>query len=158
MAKLRELVRIALPVDDRSNDGLSGHPDHIAQDFGQLQVHLHQCLLHALYLARLLLQQRVAMPHHGAQHAHFVGRPIGSREQPVAHQLLQPLAVQHIGLAPWYVLHMPRVHQIHCKATPLEQLIERDPVHPRRAHNITPINMVRALLFSIRFILFVVSE
>jgi hypothetical protein len=54
---------------------------------------------------------------------------------------------------------MPGVHQQHGETAGLQQFIQGYPVHAGRTHNIMPINIVRRLLlFSIRFILFVVSE
>jgi hypothetical protein len=55
-------------------------------------------------------------------------------EQPVGHELLQPLAVQHIGLAPRDVLHMTRIDQKNREAARLQQLVQRDPVHAGGFH------------------------
>jgi hypothetical protein len=46
-------------------------------------------------------------------------------------QLLKPLAIQHIGLATRYILHMPCVDQHDFKAAGFQELIERDPIDTR---------------------------
>ena len=96
--------------------------------------HLHQGLLHVLHRARLRAQDRRALTHERAQGAHCIARPEGTAQQAIAHQLLQPLAIEHVGLAPRDVLHMPRVDQQHREAARVAQLEQRDPVHAGGFH------------------------
>ena len=49
-------------------------------------------------------------------------------------QLLQPLTVQHVGLAPGHVLDAPGVHQHHFKSPLFQHPEQRYPVHPSRLH------------------------
>jgi hypothetical protein len=84
----------------------------------------------ALHPAGLLLQQHLALAHHGAYHAHLVARPPGGAQETQAHQLLQPLAVLHVALAPGHVLHLARIDQPDLQAVLLEHLVHRNPVHP----------------------------
>jgi len=49
--------------------GLAGGTHHVGQNLGQLDVHLHQRLMHALHPARLLGEQHLALTDHGAHHA-----------------------------------------------------------------------------------------
>ncbi len=55
-------------------------------------------------------------------------------EQSIGHELLQPLAVQHVGLAPRYVLDVARIDQPHGEATRLQEFKQRDPVHTGGLH------------------------
>ena len=57
---------IALARHDRADDGLAGGAHHVAEHLSELDVHLHQCLLHALHPTGLIGQQHVALPGHGA--------------------------------------------------------------------------------------------
>src|SRR5688572_27240036 len=49
-------------------------------------------------------------------------------------QILQPLAIQHIGLAARHVMHMLRIDQMNFDTLRLQDLTQRDPVHSRRLH------------------------
>ena len=98
----------------------------------ELDVHLHQRLLHALHPTGLLGQQHLALARHRAHHAHLAVRAPRRAQQPQAHELLQPLAVLHVALAPGHVLHLPRIDQPDLQAALLQHLVHRDPVHARR--------------------------
>ena len=95
----RQRVRVALTGHDSAQDGLATGAHHVGDHVGQLDIHLHQRLLHVLYTARLRAQQGVALSGQGPQYAYPLVRAEGPTQQPVAHQLLQPLEVQHIALA-----------------------------------------------------------
>ena len=130
----RQRQAIALAGHDGAQDLLPCDADHVGDDVGQLDVHLRQRLLHVLHMPGLGLEQHLALARQCAQHAHLLGRTEGRAEQAVGHQLLQPLAVQDIGLAARDVLHMPRVDQEHGEAARLQQLEQRDPVHAGGFH------------------------
>ena len=83
----------------------------------QLNVHLGQRLLHQLDLSTGLLYQVLPMPQITPQHAHLGSRPERTRQQSVAVQLLQPLAVANIGLASGNVLDVPGIDQQHLQPT-----------------------------------------
>jgi hypothetical protein len=134
VAQRSQCVPVALAGDDGTQDGLAAGAGHVGDDGGQLDVHLHQRLLHVLHRARLRAQDRRALAHQGAQRAHRVTGAERAAQQAVAHELLQPLAVEHVGLAPRHVLHMPRVDQQHGEAACVEQLERRDPVHAGGLH------------------------
>ena len=85
-------------------------------------------------MPRLVAQQHRPLPGHAPQRANLALRTKGPTQQTETHQLLQPLAVEHVRFAPRDVLHMPSIHQIHREPTRLQQLEQRDPVHPRRLH------------------------
>ena len=59
----------------------------------------------------------------------------GSRQQPVGVQLLQPLAVPHVGLATRHVLDAPGVHQHHLQSPLLQHTEQRYPVHAGGLHD-----------------------
>ncbi|OBQ32587.1 MAG: hypothetical protein AN485_21100, partial [Anabaena sp. MDT14b] len=132
MPVLGQDFRFTLAGHDVADDGLPGLAHHVADHLGELDVHLHQCLLHALHPAGLARQQHLALARHGADHAHVGVRPKRRAQQPVAHQLLQPLAVLHVALATGHVLDLPGVHQPDLQAALLEHLVHRDPVHAGR--------------------------
>ena len=50
-------------------------------------------------------------------------------------QLLQPLAIQYVGLAPRHVLDAPRVHQHHLESPFLQNSEQRNPIHAGRLHD-----------------------
>src|SRR5450759_180293 len=55
-------------------------------------------------------------------------------QQPIGMQSLQPLAVQHVRLAPGYILQMPRIHQKDADTALFQDLVQGDPVDPGRLH------------------------
>ena len=99
-----------------------------------LHVHLVQCLLHPLHAARALARQVAQLPVQGPQPRDRFARPERPAQQPATVQQLQPLAVDHVRLAPRHVAQLPRVRQQHLQAARLEQLVHRDPVHVRALH------------------------
>ena len=83
---------------------------------------------------RPTLDQLSAIASQGAQCADFgIGakRPLQEAE---CMQLLKPLSVVPITLAPRDGLDMPRIDQIGCDACLFEQLVDRDPKDPGRLH------------------------
>ena len=50
-------------------------------------------------------------------------------------QLLQPLAIQHVGRAARHVLHLPRIDQLDLEAALGQQLEQRNPVDPGGFHD-----------------------
>ncbi len=100
---------VALAGDDGAQDLLAGLADHVGQDVGELDVHLRESLLHVLHMQKALAaQQHTALAVQRTQHAHLLGWPERPEQQAVGHELLQPLAVQHVGLAPGHVLDVAR--------------------------------------------------
>ena len=82
----------------------------------------------------LAAQQHAALAPQRAQHADLLGRAERPTEQPIGHELLQPLAVQHVGLATGDILDVARIDQQHGEAARFEQLEQRDPIHAGGFH------------------------
>jgi hypothetical protein len=131
---LRQDVGVGLAGDDVADDVLPGHAGDIAEHDGQLQVHLHQSLLHALDVRGCTLHQGLAVTQVGAQHGDGGGRPEAGRQQAHAVQFLEPLAVHDIALPGRDVLDVPRVDEHHVEPAGLQDLVERDPVDPGGFH------------------------
>ncbi|CAE6873121.1 hypothetical protein R69658_08256 [Paraburkholderia aspalathi] len=87
-----------------------------------------------LDMARLAAQQHPALTPQRAQHAHLLGRAKRPAQQTVCHELLDPLAIQHVGLAPRDVLDMTRIDQHDRETTRLQQFEHSNPVHAGRFH------------------------
>ena len=81
----------------------------------QLHVHLRHRLLQMLDMAGLIGQQHVAVAPDGTQRTDFLRRTETTAQQPITHELLQPLAVQHVALAPRHIPDVPGVDQMHFK-------------------------------------------
>ena len=54
-------VRIVYPLDDRADDAHPGEPGDVAYDVVQLDVHLHERLLHVLDVRRPVVDQAFAV-------------------------------------------------------------------------------------------------
>jgi hypothetical protein len=58
----REHIEIALAVDDGTQDPHARDARDVAHDVVQLQIHLHQRLLHMLHVRSGVLEESFAMP------------------------------------------------------------------------------------------------
>jgi hypothetical protein len=133
-------MRVAFASNDRADDGLASGTHHVAEHLGELDVHFDQRLLHALYPVALLSAEDLALPCHGAHHAHLAVGAEGTAQQAQTHELLQPLAVLHVALAPGHVLHLACIDQEHLQSALLQHLVHRNPVDARRfqRHRVDP--------------------
>ena len=135
IAQLRQLTRIPLAAHDGLDDVHAGLAGDVADDVLELHVHLGQRLLHMLDMVGRVFHQHRSLAQVATQASDLPVGPEGARQQSVGVQLLQPLAVQHVGLAPGHVLDAPGVHQHHRKAPFFQHAEQRYPVHPRRLHD-----------------------
>ena len=69
-----ELLRLPHARDDVPHNALARNAHDIADDERQLDVHLHERLLHPLHPARLFAQQHFALAHDCADDAHVVAQ------------------------------------------------------------------------------------
>ena len=88
-----QVLGVRLSLHDVAQDPLPGSPGDVREHDVQLQVHLHQCLLHAVDRGRSALDERFTVPEVGPQGGDLRGRTEAAPEQPDAVKLLQPLAV-----------------------------------------------------------------
>ena len=82
-----------------------------------------------------VFHQHGPLPQVAAQASDLPLGPEGAGEQAVGVQLLQPLAIQHVGLAAGHVLDAPGIHQHHLKASFLQHTEQRYPVHAGGLHD-----------------------
>ena len=88
---------------------LTDVPTLVQLSHSQLDVHLLQGLLHMLDLTLTASDQSVPVANQRAQSPDLLRRTKGGVEQAVGMQLLDPLPVQDVGLAPC-------IHQVHLEA------------------------------------------
>ena len=129
------MPRVPLTAHDGFDYRHAGLAGDVADDVLELHVRLGQRLLHMLDVMRCVLHQHGPLPQIAAQASYVPVGSEGSRQQAIGVQLLQPLAVQHVGLAPGHVLDAPRVHQHHLKPPLFQHPEQRNPVHPSRLHD-----------------------
>ena len=101
---------------------------------GQLDVHLHQRLLHPLDVRPGALDQALPMAHVGAQRDDGLGGTKTPAQQADAVEVAEPLAVGHVALPSRDVLDVARVDEQDLEAAGFEDLVDRDPVHPGGFH------------------------
>ena len=87
-----------------------------------------------LHAPRPIPGRASALAHVGPQYAGLVRRAKGPPEQPVAHQLANPLTVEHVALATADLLGRPGIDQVHLEPRTVQHLEHRNPVPPRRLH------------------------
>jgi hypothetical protein len=102
-----------LPITLTSNNGAQNFlpclANLIRDDVGELDIHLRERLLHALHVRALAPQKHPALAPQRTQHAHCIRRTKRPAKQAVGHELLQLLAVQHVGFAARDIFDMARI-------------------------------------------------
>ena len=134
VAVLGQQLRVALPPENRVQDRQPRDPGDVAQDVMELEVHLVQRLLDVLDVSGRQVDQGVAMPEERAHRTDGLGRPEGGAEEAHGVQVLEPLAVLHIGLPPRHVLDVAGIHEADRESPPLQDLVQGDPVDAGGLH------------------------
>src|SRR2546426_10605798 len=122
-SRATEGVGVRLAADDVTENAQAGDARDIADHDGELEVHLDQRLLHALDVRRRALHQGLAVPQIGAQRRDGRGGSEATAQQPDAMELLDPLAVDDVGLVAGDTLYVTRVDEHDVEAAPLEDLV-----------------------------------
>src|SRR5215831_14502259 len=131
--ELGQLLRRPCATQDRPEDGPPGDAGDVAEDFGQLQVHLLQGLLQVLHVPAGLAVQVGPLPQVGPQPAGLLVGPEGRRQQADAVQPVDPLAVAAVRLGtPPQLVAVAGVDQEDLEPLGLEQLVQGDPVDAGR--------------------------
>ena len=135
MAEVGQRGGVPLALQDRFDDLQPGQPEHVADHFRQLDVHLLQGLLDVLYLAAGVLDQPLTLPQVTPQHHDVVTRPERPGQKTAAVQSPDPLAVEPVALGPAaHLPRLPRVDEQDGEAPPLEQFEQGDPIDAGRLH------------------------
>jgi hypothetical protein len=100
----------------------------------QLHVHLVERLLHAQQVFATRAHQALAMSHQRTHGTHRRRRPERGVEQTDRVQVLQPLAVLHVGLAAWHIFDVASVDQADLQPPRLQHLEQRHPIHAGCLH------------------------
>ena len=129
-----ELLRIAFTVEDGLEDRLAGHAGEIADDVLELDVHLREGLVQVADAAAGGAHEAIAMAQDGAHGADLIHRTEAAAQQADGVEVLEPLAVLHVGLAPGQVFTVARIDQADLDAGGFEDLEERDPIYPGGFH------------------------
>jgi hypothetical protein len=124
---------IGAPVHQGRQDRSAGHPHHLADHRGQLDIGPFSDPLDAVDLPRPLLHKRGPV---AGEIAHIPLPAWGekARLQPaMAEELGQPARVRLLGLAPWHILDMGGMHQ-KARAVAFQHVRHRMPICARTLH------------------------
>ena len=124
--------RIAFPREDRFEDGQARDAGEVADDVLELDVHLRERLVQMVHALGRALHQALAVAQDGTHRADFIGRTKARAQEPDRVEILQPLAILHIGLAAGQVFAMARIDEHHFQSGGFEDLEERDPINAGR--------------------------
>src|SRR5262249_54311727 len=117
-----------------SNNTQARYSGDVRNDMVKLYVHLHESLLHVLYMRDRILDHPLSMTQVRSQLSDAGARSKASSKQTVLVELLQPLRVVDVALSPTYVPHMSCAHKNDIKAMSPENLEDGYPVHTRGFH------------------------
>ncbi len=104
-----QLLRVSFSTQDIPDDSHPCNPGNVADHVSQLHIHQMQGFLHMLDMRRTVADQVIPMTGVGSQGTHFFFGPKRASQQAIGVQLLDPLTVQNIRLAPRNVLQLPGV-------------------------------------------------
>ena len=119
-----QVRRVVAASDNVAQDFEAGDAGDVTDDERQLDVHLHQRLLHPLDIRPGALHQGLPMAHVGAQRDNALGRAKTPPKQAHAMEVAQPFAVRHIAFATRDVLDVARVHEQDGDAAGLEDVVD----------------------------------
>ena len=100
----------------------------------QLQIHLHQGLLHVLNVRGRVLDEALTQSQVGAQLDNRLAWAEAPAQQPVLVQLLEPLRVIDVRLPPRHLLHVAGIDQHDLEPASLEDLEDGNPVDTGGLH------------------------
>ena len=93
VAMLSEGVWVGAPGHDIAEDPQARHPGDVTHDEGQLDVHLHQRLLHALDVRPGRLDEGLAVSEIGSEGDNPIGGPEAPAQEADDVQITEPLAI-----------------------------------------------------------------
>jgi hypothetical protein len=116
VSQLRQNHRIALSGNNGVENRQSTLPRNVTEHGMDLHLHLGEGLLHRLHVRRRHLHQAVAVTQQGADNTNSILRAEGGPQQPHRVEILQPLAIDPIAVAPRNVLDLLGVDQAYLEA------------------------------------------
>ena len=125
---------VTLTGDDGSDDPHAGGPRDIRHHVMQLQVHLHQRLLHVLDMGRCIFDQTFPLSQIGAEGGDLCLWAETAPQETIGMQLPQPSGIADISLPPRHVFGVAGVHDDHIEPVPIENLVGRNPIDPGGFH------------------------
>ena len=99
IAQGRQHSGITFAGQDRTDDPHPGRPGDVGNDVVNLQVHLHQSLLHVLDMRCRILEQTLALTDIRSQLGDPTLGPKAGAQQTIRMKPLQPLRITDVGLA-----------------------------------------------------------
>src|SRR5450756_425125 len=108
--------------DDCSNNAQARCSGDVRNDMVKLHVHLHESLLHMLYMGGRVFDHPFSMTQICPQLSDGGAGAKASAKKSVLVKLLQPLSIVDVGLSSRHVLYVPSVHQKDLKASSFENL------------------------------------
>src|SRR5262249_26624183 len=95
---------IPLSAENRTNDSHASDPGDVRDHLPELYVHLLEGFLHVADMVGGVSHQHGTLAKITPQHADLIVGPECPGQKPKGMELLDPLAVEHIGLSPWHVI------------------------------------------------------
>ena len=90
--ELSKLVWVSFTVEDGTNDGKSRNTTDVADDIGELDIHLRQSFLHVLNTTTGGFDEIISLTPVGSKDTDLATRTEGILEQSESFELLQPLS------------------------------------------------------------------
>ncbi len=121
VSKVGQYLRIALAADNGLDDFHPCQAGDIADDIGQLDVHLGQGFLHAIDGFGLIADLHGTLTNQRSHRANIISRPKSASEQTMSHELPNTLTIQNVRFTTGDLAGRTRIDQIHLKASRIEK-------------------------------------
>jgi len=112
------------PRHQRTEHRPARHAEDVAGDGGELEARVLEHLVQSIGVADALVRQRRPIARQVPEIPNRPRRYEAAPHEPVLHELRDPRAVGHIGLAPGNLLDVRRIHQ-HAREPLLEHRVDR---------------------------------
>src|SRR5205823_1062110 len=132
---ISKLDTIALALKDSTDYSHTSHAGYIADDIVKKDVHLNQSFLDMLYMSRDNSNQIISVTQVSAKHRYIIFGTECAGQQSISVELLQPLAIDYIGLSARYILDLSSINQLHFKASFFKYLKQWNPIYSSRFHS-----------------------
>ena len=135
IAQGRQHSGITFAGQNRTDDPHPGRPGDVGNDVVNLQVHLHQSLLHVLDMRCRILEQTLALTDIRSQLGDPTLGPKAGAQQTIRMKPLQPLRITDVGLASRHVFGIACVDDENRKTPGVEKFEDWNPVYARGLHH-----------------------
>ena len=128
VAELSEDEGVTFTVENGANDEHAGLTSDVSEDGGEFDVHQLESLLDMLDMSGAIFDENVPLADEGPEGADLWGGDERAAQEAIGVELLDPLAIEDIGLLARDILNVAGIDDENLKTVLFEDFKGRDPV------------------------------